>query len=286
MPDSPPANANSGTLNLAARASLSLRLQGLYAFVKTLPVFGSLARRVVTYALPRGTRVWLQVRAGFAQGLWLNLDPRFDLDFASGNYENSLQKILAEQLREGETFYDVGGHIGFISLIAARLVGESGAVFTFEADPENVARINQHILRNGFDERKRLAGGCVVRSGTLRFRRSSELSGHNQGAIVGTAADIVPGMIEVNALSLDRVWKNHKRPKLMKIDVEGGEVEVLRGAGHMLSTARPTLICEVHNQAEKEFVESYLAERQYSLTWSPGGTFPRHLLAEPVRKGS
>ena len=283
MNNSPSAKADHTAWPLAAYASLSPRLQSLYAFVQTLPVLGGLARKVVAISLPRGSRVWIQARAGLARGLWLNLDPRFDREFAQGFYEPAIQKILAEHLGEGGIFYDVGAHIGFISLIAARLVGESGAVFAFEADPENAGRIKQHVLRNGFAQISVFPLAVWSQSGTLRFQRSSELSGHKQGAVVGAGGE-APAleMIEVKALSLDEFVESHRTPTLIKIDVEGGEIEVLRGAERIFSKAMPTLICEVHNQGALEFTESYLAEKHYSVQWlSCGPEFPRHLLAEP-----
>jgi FkbM family methyltransferase len=196
---------------------------------------------------------------------------------------------LAEQLRKGGSFYDVGGHIGFISLIAARLVGKSGAVFTFEPDPENAGRIGEQVLRNGFFTQISVFPLAVwSRSGTFRFQRAAELSSHNQGAVVGAGSEAADsGTIEVNALSLDEFAESHRSPTLVKIDVEGGEVEVLRGAEQLLSKARPTLICEVHDRGSTEFIEAHLAEKQYSLRWlTRESGFPRHLLAEPVRKSN
>lgn len=232
--DSPSAKAGRNAWPLAARASLSLPLLSLYASIQALPVLGNLARRLVASALPRGCRVWAQPRAGMAQGLWLNVDPRFESEYAQGAYEASIQKALAEQLGEGGTFYDVGAHIGFFSLIAARLVGESGAVFAFEADPENAGRIERHAQRNGFIQVRVFPLAVWSRSGPLRFQRASEFSSHNQGSVVGTGVEVgAPATIEVLALSLDAFAESHKGPTLIKIDVEGGEIEVLRGAEHL-----------------------------------------------------
>jgi FkbM family methyltransferase len=218
----------------------------------------------------------------------LNVDPRYEGDYAQGSYETTIQKTLAELLCEGGTFYDVGAHIGFISLIAARLVGESGAVFAFEADPENAGRLEQHVLRNGFTQITVFPLAVWSRSGTLRFQRASEFSSHNQGSVVGSCGEAgAPGIIEVNAQSLDAFAESHRSPALVKIDVEGGEVEVLRGAERLFSKARPALICEAHDRGSMEFIESYLAEKQYSLRWlTCGSGFPRHLLAEPARKSN
>ena len=288
MMDSPCAKADRSAWPLAGRASLSMPLQNLYASVRALPVLGRLARRLVASALPRGCRVWTQPRAGLAQGLWLNVDPRFERAYAQGSYEMAIQKALAEQLGEGGTFYDVGAHIGFFSLIAARLVGESGAVYAFEPDPENAERIEQQVRPNGFTQIRVLPLAVWSRSGTLRFQRASEFSSHNQGTVVGTGVEVgAPATIEVSATSLDAFAKDHRSPTLVKIDVEGGEVETLRGAERLFSEARPVLICELHDRVSMDFMESHLAEKQYSLQWlTRESRFPRHLLAQPVRKSN
>ena len=284
MMDSLSAKADRSAWPLAARASLSLALQSLYASVRALPVLGRLARRLVARALPRGCRVWIPARAGLAQGLWLNVDPRFEREYAQGSYETAIQKALAEQLCEGGTFYDVGAHIGFFSLIAARLVGESGAVFAFEADPGNAGRVEQQVLRNGFPQITVCPLAVWSRCGTLRFQSGAVFSSHNQGSVVGTGGEAgAAAAIEVNALSLDAFAESHRAPTLVKIDVEGGEIEVLRGAERLFSKVRPTLICEVHDWGFMEFIESYLAEKQYSLQWlTRESQFPCHLLAQPV----
>jgi FkbM family methyltransferase len=200
----------------------------------------------------------------------------------------AIQKALAEQLGEGGTFYDVGAHIGFFSLIAARLVGESGAVYAFEPDPENAERIEQQVRPNGFTQIRVLPLAVWSRSGTLRFQRASEFSSHNQGTVVGTGVEVgAPATIEVSATSLDAFAKDHRSPTLVKIDVEGGEVETLRGAERLFSEARPVLICELHDRVSMDFMESHLAEKQYSLQWlTRESRFPRHLLAQPVRKSN
>lgn len=285
MKDLSGAKAERHVWPLAARASVSHRFQDFYAAVKALPVFGGLARSVAAHALPRGCRVWIQPRAGLAQGLWLNADPRFELGYAEGSYEPAVQRALAEHLCNGGTFYDVGAHIGFLSLIAARLVSKLGTVYAFEAEPQNAERIRQHAVANGFAQIQVFPAAVWSRPGTLRFQPASEFSSHNQGSIVAAGGEpAAPGIIEVNALSLDVFAENHRSPMLIKIDVEGGEVQVLRGAERLFSVSRPALICEIHHQDSVRFIESYLTARQYALQWLTGESrFPRHLLGLPLR---
>ena len=263
-----------------ARASFSPRLRSLYGFVQALPALRGIARSLVARVLPPGSRVWMPARAGLARGLWLNVDPRYEYDYVEGPYEPILQQVLAEQLHEGATFYDVGAHIGFFSLIAARLVGESGAVFAFEADPENARRIKQHISKNAPAQIEVSPVAVWSQSGNIRFQRGSEFSSHNTGSIV-TGRD-AGATIEVEAVTLDEFAENHRAPTLIKVDVEGGEIHVLRGAVRLFSNTRPALFCEVHNQKASGLVESYLAQWRYSLRWLTGeADSRRHLLAQP-----
>ena len=95
-------------------------------------------------------KVWARVEAGPAQGLWLELNPRTGQNYLRGGAELTVQKILAERLHPGMVFYDLGANIGLFTLLAARLVGDSGKVFSFEPDPENAARLRRNIQRNGF----------------------------------------------------------------------------------------------------------------------------------------
>lgn len=274
--------ADSGLRRALAYASFSHRFRALYGSVQTLPVLGEIARRVLARMLPHGRRVWVKVRAGLAQGLWLNVDPRYENAYAEGLYELTLQKVLAGSLSQGATFYDVGAHIGFFSLIAARLVGVSGRVFAFEADPENSRLIEQHASRSGFAQIRVLPVAVWSQSGTLHFQRALESSSRNTGSVLGAPSDQGLGeAIEVKAVTLDEFARNHGAPTLIKVDVEGGEGDVFRGADWLIANVKPVLICEVHNEDASSFIERYLVERRYSVGWlGPEPRFPRHLLAK------
>jgi len=72
------------------------------------------------------------------------------LQVFEGGGEPEVQAALVKLLRPGMTFYDVGANIGFFSLLAARLVGKTGRVVAFEADPDVAARLREHAARNEF----------------------------------------------------------------------------------------------------------------------------------------
>jgi FkbM family methyltransferase len=283
MIDCSPAENGSGRSRLLAYASLSTSLRALYGSIQAVPLLGGLARNVVARAIPPGSRVWRQARAGFARGLWLNVDPRYESDYGHGHYEPILQQVLVDHLTSGGCFYDVGAHIGFFSLIAARLVGRSGAVFAFEADPQNAHRIEKHIARCQFSQIQVMPVAVWSGSGSLSFRRASKLSSRNTGSVVRASSETnASETIEVEAVSLDDFAEAHRPPTLIKIDVEGGETDVLRGADRLLARSRPEVVCEVHDQEAWSFVQSYLGQRRYLLRCLNREPDSRcHVLAQP-----
>src|SRR4029077_12076424 len=118
--------------------------------VRNLPVFGSLVHCLSHRILPPDEKVWARVERGPGQGLWLELNPRTGQQYLHGDVEPVIQEILAGRLQPGMGFYDLGANIGFFSLLAAKLVGTTGKVFSFEPDPENAGRLVRNIERNGF----------------------------------------------------------------------------------------------------------------------------------------
>jgi FkbM family methyltransferase len=241
-------------------------------------------RRFIRKAFPIGTRVWLRIRVGLGKGLWVHLDPRFETNYAEGNYEPSVESVIASHLRVGSIFYDVGAHIGILSMLAARMVGKEGAVIAFEADPENVKRIEEHARRNMLD-RIRVVPCAVSRlKGIMRFERASESSSRNKGALTTGGVTASNGnSIEVEAISLDDFVAADSQPTLIKVDVEGAEADVLRGSEKIFALAKPILICEVHNHESEENVTQWLLQQNYSFEWiQQGSYFPRQLIAKYI----
>src|SRR5579862_918889 len=111
------------------------------------------ALRGITYNLmPKGNRVWIQVPAGPAEGLWLKVEPYLEARYLAGIPEPAALAAIVKHLMTGGCFYDVGAHIGFYSLLAARLVGEAGRVAAFEPDPANFEPLKENTSRNMFSQ--------------------------------------------------------------------------------------------------------------------------------------
>jgi FkbM family methyltransferase len=261
-------------------------LRAVYNRLRVFPIFGSFLGVVVNWCYPQGSRLWVKVQTGLLKGAWMHLDPRYELSYSTGQYENIIQNVLKQHLHPGDTFYEIGSHIGFLSLSAARLVGDKGEVVAFEADPANAARIEEHIGRNSLRQTRVIPQAVWSRSGQLRFKRASLLSSRNTGAVLNNSdCDSRSEIIEVEAVSLDDYVRVNRPPCFIKIDVEGAEMHVLEGAANLISEKKPVLLCEIHSAEIGSQAQTWLRAKSYNVEWlSREALYPRHFIAMPLHK--
>jgi FkbM family methyltransferase len=168
-------------------------------------------------------------------------------------YEPVFYGAMTEIVREGMTVFDIGAHIGIFSLGVAKRIGPIGKVYAFEPCPETAGILERHVIFNQWQDRV-----SVVRAVTsdLNETVSFYVNGISMSASMGrenvevlSADRPADGAhrIDVESVTLDRFCaERNVRPDLFKIDVEGAELRVLRGAKTLLLTARPSILCEVH----------------------------------------
>src|SRR5271155_2017027 len=149
--------------------TLLLRTPASLRSIRNVPILGEFVHRISHRVLPGDERVWAQIEAGPAKGLWLEVNPRTGQNYFRGDAENRVQEALANRLRPGMVFYDLGANIGLFTLLGARLVGETGKVFSFEPDPENATRLRRNIQRNGFTNIIIVDSGVWSKTGKLNF---------------------------------------------------------------------------------------------------------------------
>ena len=158
---------------------------------------------------------------------------------------------INELLRPGEAFFDVGAHQGWMSMVACQRVGAKGKVVAFEPAPPLVEclKYNKKVNRLGQMD---IVAKAVADSGG----RKVPLYAVNRGdsylnSLVDHRAGPVPkavtGTVEVETISLDEFCERTKlHPDVVKIDVEGAELLVLRGATRLAEERRTTFIVAVH----------------------------------------
>ncbi len=148
--------------------------------------------------------------------------------FHFGVWEPDLSHWVSRLLSPGDVFVDVGANIGYYSVLAARLVGETGSVVAIEASPTNFARLQQNLRANRIRNVRAVNLAVAAEAGTVTVYSGPP---QNSGA-ASTLPEWRNGRPEatVSALPLDAILTDNERSRtaLIKIDVEGAEMPILR----------------------------------------------------------
>ena len=152
-----------------------------------------------------------------------------------GRWEFEVSNVLVHVLRPGMAFVDVGANIGYFSVLASRRVGERGRVFAVEPDPYTVRLLEANLSRNGCANVSVLRMAAAAATGTVPFAVATEGR---------SGSSIRPGSTSLAAVPsarLDDVLGDEE-VDVMKVDVEGAEPWVLRGAEAIIRRSRELTI--------------------------------------------
>jgi FkbM family methyltransferase len=242
-----------GFLRRARRAIASINPLHVIARV----VFGRLLPRwpyPVLRGPLRGYRFILGALAGEAGGVSVHL----------GLLEVDQVECLTQTLQRGRIFFDVGANVGFYSLLGSKLVGSDGAVVAFEPMPRNLAFLFQHTRLNKARNVTIAPLACADEISAELFVEGENnalgrLGGHDVDLTSAAARAIVVATISLDAAA----EKLSLRPDVIKIDVEGAELRVLKGAKNILMQARPSVLLSVHSAELRDACLAYLDALQY-----------------------
>ena len=198
----------------------------------------------------------VRIRSGVGQGLIFEAG-RYIPGFEHGTSEAPVQAVLAQHLREGQVFYDVGANVGFFTLIGASLVGKNGKVYAFEPVPTNAAAIRHNLALNDFGHVEVIEKAVSDHSGFEELQ-VTHFAGGSTLVSAGKPAD-VSTTLSVELVALDAMLATGlvQPPHMVKIDVEGAELEVLTGMQHILHTAKPIVIFEVDDAEAATATQKY-----------------------------
>jgi FkbM family methyltransferase len=210
----------------------------------------------------------------------LSLDPdqmsqRFMLnDLTTGRlYESETSQFLGAVLGSGDTFIDVGAHVGYFSMLGAALVGPTGRVISFEPDTSNYAHLLEHVERNAAAHvlPVPMAVGAQPRVADF-FVNDDNDGGHGLWEVgshpFNARTREAPRTRKVFLTTLDDfVGASGSRVKAIKIDAEGSEVAVLAGARGLLEQqAVPFVVAEINRFALTAMGTSEAALRGFMTT--------------------
>src|SRR5262245_57827814 len=195
----------------------------------------------------------------------------------AGRFDAEIYDAVAQALpAHGGIVWDVGAHIGFHTLGFSVLVGPTGHVLGFEPNPANRERLRQNLEKNP-DLASRidiLACGLSDQDGESLFAVSDDVdSGASSMSFLDrTIVSIDPqtaaswNRVAVPVRTADALIRDGlPKPHVVKIDVEGAELLVLRGALETMRSARPTMIVEAHSASLVLEVQQWFASLEYQV---------------------
>jgi FkbM family methyltransferase len=171
-----------------------------------------------------------------------------------GRYEPLQSSLLATLLGNSNVFWDVGAHVGWYSLLASRIMND-GEVLCFEPNPVNWVFLQQHITINQADNITSFEIALGNREGQCQFSGDAQfgkLAKHGDYSVTVTTADSL-------------IAKSGIAPDLIKLDIEGGELDFLHGAHTLLKNYYPIILLSAHGYQRRDACMSYLDGLGYQI---------------------
>jgi len=231
---------------------------------------------------------WVTVSGGLGRGIRIFVNNRCH-QMVAGAFDHFIYEAVADVGFDfaGKCVWDVGAHIGYNSLVFAKVVGPRGKVIAFEPNKFNIERFRMHMKGNADLAARISLIPCAVGESECEqiFRFSNDVDrGRSAGSYIdrGTLpGDRTPSAIyesfvseRIQLVSIDELirGRNLPVPDLMKIDVEGSEHETLLGARSLLQEQKPLLVMEIHNITCMFNVQRLLSNLGYILRLIDDGT--------------
>ena len=232
---------------VARREPFGTLARGLVARVRRE---GILAQDIVPYGIHAFDRAtWVIKETPFRTRVWCSLDERaISRPILLDIYERSESLFIDATVHAGDYVVDAGANIGFHAVHLARVVGERGHVDAFEPLGYLADALEASLSENGFVGRVTVRrAGLDADAGSLRLRHAPRTA--NFGGAHFASTDVPPpGHSDevVATVALDSIVGT-RRCAFLKIDVEGAEPRVMRGAEATLATSRPIVLSELHD---------------------------------------
>lgn len=193
-----------------------------------------------------------------------------------GSYEHDKQSALQHAIKPGDVIYDIGANVGFYTLLSSVLTGNDGHVYAFEPLPGNLQDLRKHIEINHLHNCTVIEAAIADKDGEAHFDPTPYRS---HGRLLAT------GTMVVRTIALDSLLAqgSTRPPSLMKIDIEGAEVDCLRGATETIAKFRPIIFLATHSADLHAACVRMLMGWSYDLTPldAPAIEDARELIAKP-----
>jgi len=164
--------------------------------------------------------------------------------FLDGTYKAGTLDIMKKCLRKGDIFIDVGANMGLMSIFASKVLDNNGIVYSFEPEPETFMILKKNIEIN-LIKNIRIYNIGLGEKKSKSYIYTNPYAGRGSASLVKTLSQNDSKRYEVYIETLDNFILEHNVTdvKMLKIDVEGWELQVLKGAKYLLQSEWAPIIC-------------------------------------------
>ncbi|TSC93066.1 MAG: SAM dependent methyltransferase [Candidatus Berkelbacteria bacterium Licking1014_7] len=206
---------------------------------------------------------WLWVNTkdlGFSRDLWM----------LKGVREPFLTKRLEQEIKSGDTVIDIGANLGYYVLQEAKLVGQTGTIYAIEPVKENFLFLQKNINYNKLNNVRsfQLALGDKNKNGEINISQKRNWSNVKQN--LSKDFKLIKKQ-SVRMRALDSFIKGKKMPDIIRMDVEGYEIEIIHGMERILKQKKLKIVIETHphlvtNNARRQMFKT-LRSNGFKIKW-------------------
>jgi FkbM family methyltransferase len=222
------------------------------------------------HIFPKWT-IWFSVPGGKLPSI--AGDSLWEYMFYARSFEDLERSIFLKLSQDVRIVLDVGANIGLYTLMIAGKSAWNGKVYAVEASPQEFKKLSAVVSKNRLKNVELINAAAGHEEGSILFEES--LVGYGAlNRIVDSKDPIRDGSrrISIPVISLDRILKNEEYGAvgLVKLDVEGSEIQVLKGMKNILRSGRPTILIEMDSKRGSDAsspsqVWDFLEEKGYSF---------------------
>jgi len=188
--------------------------------------------------------------------------------WAFGSFEKHFAELFSYLVRPGDRCVDVGANVGIHAVRLAKLVGRDGEVIAFEPDPDLVRRTHRNIALNGLANVRIVSAAASDQAGEMQLYRPSPWDTNRGRASLMHHRYLTGVRTTVPVVTIDDVCAGEP-VTLIKIDVEGHEAAVVRGAADTIARHAPAIVFEYAPEMLHDIVAQtpygWLAARGYEI---------------------
>ncbi len=168
-----------------------------------------------------------------------------------GIFEEELTRAFVLLLDKGMTFFDVGSHFGYFSLLASALVGETGKVHAFDPTPSTYAMLRKNTSGVANITTSNVAASSTDGEMTFNDFGLAHSAFNSLGAAKMNVGGLRAEVIRVKAITMDGYCRDRNVwPDVMKVDAEGAELDILKGMPELLERRKTTITLEMGDVGE------------------------------------